>query len=86
MEDPESRQARWIYLAMVIFGLVFAVALAAHFTVPPERRWRAANDPVCVELRRKQVAAGRSTGQIDQQHSNDRFKQIDDELQAEACP
>ena len=36
--------------------------------------------------RRKQLAAEKSTALIDLQHSSDRLKQIDDELNAEGCP
>ena len=90
MEDPEPRRAAtgWMYLAIVVLSAVFAVAIVAHLTASPKPRYRAAEDPVCQELlgRRKQLAAEKSTALIDQQHSTDRLKQIDNELNAEGCP
>jgi hypothetical protein len=85
METPKRRQAAigWIYLSILLFGTLLAVAIVAHFTASSSpMRHRAADDPVCVQLldRRKQIVAENSRdGSLDLKH-------IDDQLEVEACP
>jgi len=85
METPKPQQAAtgWIYLAILVFGPVLAVAVVAHFTASPSpMRYRAVEDPVCLQLldQRKQIRAENSgDGSLDLKH-------IDNQLKAEGCP
>ena len=85
MDTPKPQQAAtgWIYLAMFVLGPLLAVAVVGYFTASPSpMRYRAAQDPVCLQLldQRKQVRAQDPRGDsVDLKH-------IDDQLKAEGCP
>jgi len=59
METPKPQAGTgWIHLALFVLGPLFAVVFVAYFTVSPSpKRYRAAADPVCLQLleQRKQV-------------------------------
>jgi hypothetical protein len=82
MEKPQAATG-WIHLALFVLGPLLAVVVVAYFTAsPPPKKYRAAEDPVCLRLldQRKQVQAQNPRGgSVDLQH-------IDDQLIAEGCP
>ena len=83
MSKPQQAATGWIHLALFIFGPLLAVAVVANCTASPlSKKYRAADDPLCLELldKRKQVQANDPRGgSVVLQH-------IDDQLIAEGCP
>jgi len=67
-----------IYLAILLLAPFFAVAIVQHFTASPIVNYRAAQDPVCQQLRygrQEIVAEHRRDGSV---QSSEATKQIDD--------
>ena len=82
MDTPKPATG-WIYLAMFVLGPLLAVAVVGYFTASPSpMRYRAAQDPVCLQLldQRKQIRAQ------DPRRDSVDLKQVDDQLKAEGCP